>query len=731
MPCPIVRPRPLPGPAAAALCALLVTSIAGAVSAQSAPPATPKREVVDTYFGTAIADPYRWMEKPIQENPEFRRWLEAQNAYTREVLDRLPQRAPLKARLAELADIVTTVNDVNPAGPRWFYLKLKPGEQTAKLYLRELSSGRERMLLDPDTLPGKGDSHWAIDYITAAPDGRLVGYGASLGGSEKTTLYLMDASTGRLLPDSISRAQFGAIAWAPDGRSFYYNRLNAAGDTNPGLRYRNSAAWRHVVGRPVERDELILGPGSSSAAPLEPDDFPLVVPVEGSPYLFAWVGHGVRNEITLYVARSSDFRGAATSWRKLVDTGDAVVAAEYHGSDVYLLSHKDAPRFKLLRVRADAPDLRHAEVVVAEGKSVLTRIAVAKDALYLQEREGGLGRLRRVPFGGGGGARVALPAEGAIAALATDRRRPGVVFPLESWTRSRLWYRYDPADARVRDSGILSRPPVDVSRYESAEVEVPSHDSVMVPLSIVRRKDLARDGSHPALLMGYGSYGITIDPFFGPMVLAWLERGGVFAVAHVRGGGEYGEEWHLAGKEATKPNTWKDFIACAEYLIKQRYTSAQHLAGTGTSAGGILIGRAMTERPDLFRAAVPRVGVMNALRTEHEPGGPANIPEFGTTTTEAGFRALREMDAVEHVRSGVRYPAVLLTAGVHDSRVEAWQPAKMGAVLQERSASGYPVLLRVGFDAGHGMGLTKSQRVDEMADIYAFLLWQLEAGATP
>jgi prolyl oligopeptidase len=226
--------------------------------------------------------------------------------------------------------------------------------------------------------------------------------------------------------------------------------------------------------------------------------------------------------------------------------------------------------------------------------------------------------------------------------------------------------------------------------------------------------------------MGYGAYGITMNPFFSPTLLAWLERGGVFAVAHVRGGGEYGEEWHLAGKEGTKRNTWKDFIACAEYLIKQRYTSPQHLAGTGTSAGGILIGRAITERPDLFRAAVPRVGVMNALRTEHEPGGPANIPEFGTTKIEAGFRALREMDAVEHVRPGVRYPAVLLTAGVHDSRVEAWQPAKMAAVLQERSASGYPVLLRVGFDAGHGMGLTKSQRVDEMADIYAFLLWQLE-----
>jgi prolyl oligopeptidase len=341
--------------ASAALCALLLTSIAATVRAQSAPPPAPKREVVDTYFGTAIADPYRWMEKPIAENPEFRRWLEAQNAYTRAVLDPLPQLAPLKSRLAELADIVTAVPEVRLAGPRWFYLKLQPGEQTPKLYVRE-QSGRERMLLDPDTLPGAGDSHWAIDYITPAPDGRLVGYGASVGGSEKTTLHLMDASTGRLLPDSISRVQFGeAVAWAPDRRSFYYIRMNAAGDTNPAQRYRNSAAWRHIVGRPVQQDELMLGPGSSSTVPLEPDDFPAVMPVEGSPYIFASVIHGVRNEITLYVARASDFRGSATSWRRLVDTGDAVVAAEPHGSEVYLLSHKDAPRFRLLRVRADAP----------------------------------------------------------------------------------------------------------------------------------------------------------------------------------------------------------------------------------------------------------------------------------------------------------------------------------------------------------------------------------------
>jgi len=398
---------------------------------------------------------------------------------------------------------------------------------------------------------------------------------------------------------------------------------------------------------------------------------------------------------------------------------------DVHGSDVYLLTHKYAPLFRVLWIRADAPDLARAEVVVPESHAVVMSIGTAQDALYVQERESGLGQVRRVPYGSTGGTRIALPNDGAIWVIATDRRKPGVVFPLESWIRPPLWYRYDPGDKRVHDTGLLPPAPLDVRTFESAEVDVPSHDGVLVPLSIMYRKGLARNGSNPTLLDGYGAYGFSYDPYFDPLRLAWLERGGVFAVAHVRGGGENGEAWHESGKIATKPNTWKDFIAGAEYLVKNGYTSSDRLAGTGTSAGGIMIGRAITERPDLFRAAVPRVGVLNALRTEHEPGGPANIPEFGTTTTEEGFRALREMDAVEHVRPGTRYPAVLLTAGLNDSRVEAWQPAKMTAVLRERTASAYPVLLRVASDAGHGMGLTKAQEVEEAADTYAFLLWQL------
>ncbi|HEY3012561.1 MAG TPA: prolyl oligopeptidase family serine peptidase, partial [Gemmatimonadales bacterium] len=342
---------------------------------------------------------------------------------------------------------------------------------------------------------------------------------------------------------------------------------------------------------------------------------------------------------------------------------------------------------------------------------------------------GGLARLRRVPFSGGSIETIRLPFDGAIDFFVTDVRRPGIIVRMQSWTHSPLWYAYDPATKKLSDTRLVAPAPIDYSKMESAEVVAPSADGTPVPLSIVYQRGIRLDGSHPALLEGYGSYGISINPFFRPALITWLEQGGVYAVAHVRGGGENGEQWHQAGKQATKPNTVADFIACAEYLVKKGYTSPAHLAGTGTSAGGITIGRAITQRPDLFRAAVPRVGVMNALRTEVEPGGPANIPEFGTVKNEAGYRVLLAMDAVHNVKPNTRYPAVLLTAGLYDSRVEAWQPAKMTAALQGSSSSGYPVLLRVDFDAGHGMGLGKSQRSAELADIYSFLLWQLGSQA--
>ena len=400
--------------------------------------------------------------------------------------------------------------------------------------------------------------------------------------------------------------------------------------------------------------------------------------------------------------------------------------AALFGSTLYLLTHKNAPHFKVVRLDLANPDLASAPVVVPASDAVITGIAAGKDALYVRRMTAGVSDLLRVVHAPGAKpVAVKLPFAGDIDALAADPRQPGVVFNTGTWTRFGGYYAYDAAAGVVVDTKLQPQ-----GRYDnpgdlvSTEVKVKSHDGTLVPLSIVHRKGLKLDGTNPTILYGYGAYGISQTPFFRPQYLAWFERGGVFAVAHVRGGGENGEEWYKGGFQQTKPNTWRDAIACAEWLVANGYTSPAKLAIQGGSQGGIFVGRAITERPELFGAAIDQVPVSDAVRSSFETNGELDKTEMGTTETEPGFRALLAMSPYHHVRDGVKYPAVLVTTGINDPRVDAWQAAKMAARLQAATASGKPVLLRIDFDAGHGYGSTKKQRNEELADTLAFLLWQ-------
>ena len=395
------------------------------------------------------------------------------------------------------------------------------------------------------------------------------------------------------------------------------------------------------------------------------------------------------------------------------------------GDDLYLLTYKGAPRYKIMRIDARQPNLAAAQTVVPSSEAVITDMAEAKDALYVQLMDGGIGRMLRISNGPDANPeRIALPFDGRIFTSA-DPRLPGVLLDAVSWTRAFKVYAYDPKSAVVSDTGIQPAGPFDdPTNLESEEVKVPSHDGVLVPLSIVHKKGLKLDETNPTLVEGYGGYGSSIKPYFAPMELAWYDLGGVNATCHVRGGGEYGEDWHLAGKGATKPNTWLDFIACAQYLVDKKYTSTARMAGTGASAGGILIGRAITERPDLFGAAIIDVGMLDPLRGETSANGETNIPEFGTAKTEEGFRNLYAMSSYLHVKDRTSYPAVLLTTGINDPRVDPWLPGKMTARLQAATSSGKPVLLRVDFGGGHGGGSGEGQQQAATADRWSFLLWQ-------
>lgn len=389
-------------------------------------------------------------------------------------------------------------------------------------------------------------------------------------------------------------------------------------------------------------------------------------------------------------------------------------------------TYKNAPRYKVVRVRLQNPDLKTAETVFEPGEAIVQRFVVQRDALYVETLDAGNYRLHRVDYKTKKYAPLNLPHEGAANLTASEFNADGIYFNLISWTKPRAHFRYDPKTGKATPTNLIPPHPVDMSHIEFTNAKAPSHDGVMIPFVIVHKKGLKRDGANPTLMDGYGAYGVeNISPFFGTNMLPWVERGGIYVWTGVRGGGEYGEEWHKAGFQKTKSNTWKDFIACAEYLIREKYSSPKKIGIRGASAGGILIGNSVVERPDLFGAAIFDVGFNNPLRSEFTANGPGNAPEFGTLKTEEGFRALLGMDPYLKIKDGVNYPPVLLTHGANDSRVPVWMSAKMAARLQAASVSGEPILLRIDYDTGHGAGSTKEQFNKQLADEYAFLFQQL------
>jgi prolyl oligopeptidase len=705
---------------------LLVFAAVGAAlaAAQSKLPQTPIHEVTDDYFGTKVTDPYRWLENTT--DPQVTTWMKAQNDYTRQVLASIPGRDKLLGRIKALDNAGNVVSALQVWGGHYFYLKTEPGSDNRKLYVRDQVHAPERLLVDPEKLTTADGEHSSIDYFQPSIDGKYVAYGVSLGGSEESVLHVLESATGKVLPDTIDRAQFGQPSWLPDGSFFYTRTQKLAADAPPTARYQKLRTYRHVLGADPDKETAVFGYDVVAGMKVTEDDFPVVLYSPGAPKsLVALVLHGVKREIDVYVAPLEDSMNAKTEWKKVADESGAVVSIDVHADSLFLLSHKDASRFKVLRTSLQNPDLAHATPVVPASDVVVVNISAAADALYVQDLDGGIGRLRRLPYDGAAIQPVKLPFDGAIQSLVTNPTEPGSWLELTSWTKSPQWCALDAASTNLTDTGLVAASPVDYSQIESEEVKAPSTGGTTVPLSIVHQRGIKLDGTHPTWLEGYGAYGITLDPTFRPTMLAFLERGGVFAVAHVRGGGEYGEDWHQDGQKLTKQHTIDDMLAGAQYLIGHKYTAEAHLAGEGTSAGGITIGGAVTQRPDLFGAALIRVGDSDSLRSELMASGPANIPEFGTVKEPDGFKALMGMDAYHHVKPATAYPAILLTTGANDPRVAPWQAAKMAARLQASTSSNKPVLLRVDYDAGHGLGSTKSQRDEEMADELAFLFWQL------
>ena len=707
----------------------LALALLAATQAFPTPPPVPRtRPYADTTYGTSVTDPYRYFEN--MQNPVVANFFKDQNAYARTVLGLLgPGRDALFERIEQLDNAGSIVSGVTADGPYYFYLKIEPGSNGAKLYVRGAAGGDERVLVDPQSLASAG-THYTINYFTPSLDGRYVAYGISEGGSEAAVIHVVETASARVLPDAIDRAYYiGVTSWRPDGNSFYYVRfpkLQPGESAND--KETRAVAYLHVLGSDPDRDPPIFGYGIDPKVPFAATDFPLVIGSPVSPYTLGIVRHGVQNEMAIYATKASAIDSAAVTWTPIASTADAVVGYDLKGSTIYLLTHEDAPTFKVVATSLAAPDFARARSVVPAGKQIVQDVDVAADGLYVLSRDGGFGKIARVALAAdgtpGATSEITLPYRGAVNAMTTDPRVAGATFSLTGWTHSLLYFAVD-ANGAVTDTHLKALANVDTSPYASSEVQAPSADGTMVPLSILYRKDLVLDGSHPTYLNAYGAYGVTLAPSFSATRIAWLERGGVYAICHVRGGGWYGEGWHRAGMIATKPHTWQDYVGCARWLIANKYTSPAHLAGEGTSAGGITIGRAITSQPHLFAAALDVVGVSNPMRMEFSPNGPPNIPEFGSVKNEGGFKALYAMDTYEHVVPGTAYPAVMLITGYNDPRVASWQLAKLAARLSLATTSGRPILLRVDYDAGHGfLAASRAQSEELLTDEYAFLLWQ-------
>ena len=709
----------------AILFAAAVLAACSGAHAQSGPPAAPREPVVDDYYGTRITDDYRWMED--RWSPRFKAWLEGENTYARAVLDRIPGRDALQSRIAAHTGAAAAVTQVSQAGGRVFYEKRDPGQDTYKLYVRDSADGPERLLVDPDKWATPG-SHMALDYYVPSPDGSRIVYAVSPGGSENSVIHILDVGAGPDMgkdwPETIDRTEDANPSWRADGKGFYYNRFAKLGpDAKDTDKYLNSRALFHLLGMDPQADTPLIGTGVPGSLPVTEVDYPFVVAFAASPWVLAEINHGADPAVTFYVARTNA-DGTLGAWRKLADVADKVSDGAAFGDKLYLLTYKDASRSKVIGLDARDPDLAKAAVVIPESERVIQGIGASADALYVTDLDGGLSRLRRHDFASGQTTDVALPIQGTLSGPVLSQLSKTVLFGETNWITAPAWFQL--SAGKVSAIPIAPRWPDDTSAYVVEEVKYPSWDGTMVPLSIVHRKDVRLDGKNPVWLRGYGAYGISLQPSFVAPYLTYLEDGGVFAVAHVRGGGEYGEDWHLAGKQATKPNTYKDMIAAAQYLDARGYGSAATTAIEGRSAGGITVGMATTARPDLFRVVFNGVGDNNVLRSENGTDGPANSLEYGSTKTKAGFEALYAVDATQHVKPGVAYPAVLLTSGYNDPRVAPWQPGKMAAHLQAANpGGGRPVLFLVDVDAGHGIGSAKSQRDRELADQLAFLYWQI------
>jgi prolyl oligopeptidase len=700
------------------------------ISVMATAPSTARRPVRDEYQEVQVVDDYRWLES--NNDPEVRAWVEAQNTRTRAYLDSLPQGSKIFDWLKQLEKGQSATHyGFEAAGGLWFALKWQPGKQQPMLVTLKSPDDphSERVVLDPSSLDPSG--HTAIQFYQPSGDGKQVAVCLAEGGSEAGNVQVYDAATRKALADVVRRVNFptagGSVAWNSDSTGFYYTRYPHQGERPPQDLNFYQQIYFHKLGTPDSQDSYVIG-----------KNFPRIAEVslstsDDGKYLLAIVANGDGGEFEHFLLSPEG------KWRQLTTWSDQISGAAFGADEaLYLVSRDGAPRGKMLRLPLATPELKKATVIVPESDSVIEgfgfslsgfnpNFVATRDRLYIVDVVGGPNQIR--VFDLAGKPLGYVPIE-PVSAVSEVLRMPNgeLLFRNSSYVEPGAWYVFDPEQHKTRATALGSTSPVDFSDVEAVREFGVSRDGTKVPINILRKKGISLDGSHPTVLTGYGGFGISLTPWFDPSLRMWLDAGGVYAIANLRGGAEFGEEWHKAGMLTNKQHVFDDFVASAEYLIRANYTNRQKLGIEGGSNGGLLMGAVLTERPDLFRAVVSVAGLYDMLRFETTQNGQFNVPEYGSVRDPEQFRSLYAYSPYQHVKDGTKYPAVLLTVGENDLRVDPWHSRKFAARLQAATGSGRPVLLLSFSDAGHGgIGAGRDQQIAMQTFNWSFLFDQLGA----
>lgn len=679
------------------------------------PPPTMQHDVTETFFDSVVHDPYRWLEDA--DAPAVKQWIAAQNAYTERVMDGFPEARALAQRVGELALTSTQRFDPKIVGGTLFYLRQTPPQPQAELVAQPWPRGTAKVLVNPNDAHGSV----AITGYWPSPDGKHVAYGTAEGGNEATTIHFVEVASGKVLPDALPHAGGGttpqALVWDASGRGVTYVRL--PDDVSAGASQFDAALYHHALGNDTKSDTLAFGKDWSKVA-----EYTLLGSADGQ-HAAALVHAGDGNPDAVYL------RNGNGPWRQVLGTQANVRAADevnqgaaWDGDRLLVIAYQGAPRGKLLALDTDG----HSTLLVPQGDWAMHSVAPIKGGFLITEVRGPDWRVRQYSGTGKFVRTLALPRTGiGIGTIASSADATHALITYSGWTIPARWAEYDVAEGALQDVFAV-KPAADYSRVVTYRLDATSKDGTRIPVTVIALKGVTPNGARPTILYGYGGFGICTAPGFLGSTLAWLERGGVYAVANIRGGGEFGEGWHADGMLGKKQNVFDDFHAAAQALVKNEWTDKAHLGILGGSNGGLLMGAALTQHPREYRAVVSLVGIYDMLRAELWPNGQYNVSEYGTVTQKRDFEWLRAYSPLQNVKSDTAYPAVLLITGVNDPRVAPWQSRKFAAALQDANTSKNPILLLTRMNEGHGVTASFSQRVGNAAAAMAFFAQELELG---